>query len=179
MPLRVIGVFKRFRAPNTSVLVFSMFTVSLLSSQKRSRRSISRCNPLCVVDISTRSSAYNKRGTTSPANDGASAPGTSLSSPSNPSKNIPNRLGLNGHPCLTPIVQGNGCVSPFAVLTHALSILYMLCSAVSMRGPTPAFLRTSHRITRGTVSKAFLKSTKHVYSFGVLRRECVLEVWCL
>ena len=77
-PLRVIGIFRHFRAPNTSVLVFSMLTVSPLSSQKPSRRSISRCSPLCVVDISTRSSAYNKSGTASPANDGASVPGTSF-----------------------------------------------------------------------------------------------------
>ncbi len=49
--------------------------------------------------------------------------------------------------------------------TQVLLLLYIACNAFIMQGPTPILFNTCHTVERGSVSKAFLKCMKQVYSF--------------
>jgi len=94
---------------------------------------------------------------------------------SSPSTNNPNTVALSGQPCLTPIKQSKISEMPSEFLTAALSRAYkdLMQSRIGPRGPTRS--NTCHSKPRGTVSNAFLKSTKQQYSFpdAFPRRVCV------
>ncbi len=111
-----------------------------------------------------RSSAYNNSGTRTPLSVGASMSVVSSRCFSSPSTYSPNSVGLNGHPCFTPIRHLKMADKPCDDRTAALSCAYrdLMLSKVLLQ--TPSSCSTCHSTARGTVSNAFLKSTKQQYS---------------
>ncbi len=83
---------------------------------------------------------------------------------SSPSTYNPNRVGLSGHPCFTPMRHLKMAERPCDDRTAALSCAYrdLMMSRILPR--TPSSSSTCHGTARGTVSNAFLKSTKQQYS---------------
>lgn len=65
-------------------------------------------------------------------------------------------------------------MSTVAVRRHALSLLYMVSSAISMCGPSPHYskLPTELHVELYGVPKAILNYTQHVHGFGLSDREC-------
>ena len=100
------------RVSKTTILVLLRLTVSWRSAQKLERASSCLSKPASVVDIRMRSSAYSNRGISVSISSGASMPGVLSKCFSRPSTNSPNSVGLNGHPCLTPIRHLNMADNP-------------------------------------------------------------------
>ena len=77
-----------------------------------------------------------------------------------PSMYTPNSVGLSGQPCLT--IQRHLKISeiPSDVRAAALLLLYMDLMFCSILPLTPSSSNTCHNRASGTLSNAFLKSTK-------------------
>lgn len=103
-----------------------------------------------------------------PAREGASWPNVSLRCCYKPSTYSPNRVVLSGQPCLTPIKQSNIAEMPSAVFTAALSWAYRDLMQLRIGPRMPTRSKTCHSKPQGTVSNAFLKSTKQEYSLPVV-----------
>src|SRR5580658_1573509 len=81
---------------------------------------------------------------------------------------IENSNGERGQPCLTPLPMVSGIDSPFATLITASWPMYSsLINLLSLQS-TPMLFRASIIFTQFTLSKAFSKSTKHVYIIVML-----------
>ena len=104
LPVYVKSPLSVYAGSNTTTLVLAVFTVRFLWVQKSCRASSWFCNPVADIDRTNKSSANMRSGTSLPV----PRPGMSALSPlcnmtlSSSSMNSPNRLGLNGQPCLTP-----------------------------------------------------------------------------
>ena len=77
-------------------------------------------------------------------------------------------MGLKGHPCLTPLLQGKNSVLEFITLTAQRDLEYI---SLIMLMKTLFTLRFSSFVNKPlcqTESYAFLKSTKHPYILPLL-----------
>lgn len=84
---------------------------------------------------------------------------------SSSSRYSPNKSGLAGQPCVTPVWQAKMSVKPSCVTMQALSLRYVDCRA-SMTAPVrPLSCNTCPKRCRGTGSNALRKSSKEQYSF--------------
>jgi len=91
------------RVSNTTTLVFLTFIVNWRSQQKACKTSSYFCNPARMCDMRAKSSAYKSKWTTSCPNIGGVSPSKTFNRFSKPSMKRPNRSGLKGHPCFTPM----------------------------------------------------------------------------
>ncbi|KAK3506805.1 hypothetical protein QTP70_028364 [Hemibagrus guttatus] len=88
-----------------------------------------------------------------------------------------NRTGDKGQPCRSPTCTGNRSDLQLAMRTKLLLRLYRDRTALN-RGPrTPYSQSTSHRMPRGTRSKAFSKSTKHMWTGWANSHEPSSTLW--
>ncbi len=99
-------------ALNTTTLVFLTFMVNWCSQQKACKTSSCFCNPVGVCDMRAKSSAYKSKRTASCPNIGGVSPSKAFSCFSRPSMKRPNKSGLRGHPCFTPMRKRKMGVSP-------------------------------------------------------------------
>jgi hypothetical protein len=121
--------------------------------------------------------AYKNKQSTSCPNIGGASPSKAFSCFSRPSMKRPNKSGLRGHPCFTPMRQRKVGMSPsFGWCRRAWSWWYMERKHSSIRPLMPSPSNTCHNKSLGTVSKAFLKSTKQVYSFFFWNLACSVKV---
>ncbi|DBA84031.1 TPA: hypothetical protein ACH3X1_016797 [Trebouxia sp. C0004] len=111
-----------------------------------------------------RSSAYKTSGTITPISLGASMSAVSSKRFSSPSTYKPNRVGLSGHPCFTPMRHLKMAEMPCDDRTAALSCAYRDLMMSRILPWTPSSSSTCHSTARGTVSNAFLKSMKQQYN---------------
>jgi hypothetical protein len=140
--------------------VFFTFTVSPHSTQNCC--SVSNCcyNPTFHSNIRARSFVKSSNHTCKCARAGASHY-LSFKQPSRASKYSPNSKGLKGQPCFTPCWHLKLEVTPsFRWLMHTVSLAYIACMHYKKRPSTPKSANTCHSTSCGTVSNAFLKSTK-------------------
>jgi hypothetical protein len=137
-----------------------MFTVSSRSVQNC--WSVSNCcyNPNSDFGIKARSFAKNNSHTCKFVKAGASH-SLSCKCPSRASKYSPNNRGLRGQPCFTPCWHLKLEVTPLlGWLMHMVSLAYIAYMHRKKRPSTSRPTNTCHIISRGTISNAFLKSTK-------------------
>ncbi len=121
--------------------------------------------------------AYKNKRTASCPNIGGVSPSKAFSRFSRPSMKRPNRSGLRGHPCFTPMRQKKVGVSPSSGwCRQAWSWRYMERKHSSIRPLMPSPSNTCHNMSLGTISKVFLKSTKQVYSFFFWNLACSVKV---
>ena len=73
---------------------------------------------------------------------------------------MPKSVGERGQPCLTPILQFIYGVHPSLFLNLEMTILYNLIATTLNSKGTLSSSSLFHRLFLGTISKAFLKSTK-------------------
>ncbi len=142
------------------VFVFFTFTMSPRPSQNCWSVSNCCCNPTSEFDVRTRLSAKSNSHTCTSARAGASH---SLPSkrPSRASKYNPNSKGLKGQPCFPPCWHLKLKVTPsLGWLMHTVSLAYIACRHCKKRPSTLRLTNTCHNTSRGTISNAFLKSTK-------------------
>ena len=142
------------RRPKATTFVLPAFTVSPQESLYACKASSCFCSPSAEVASSTRSSAYSRGGTGLPScMHGRSMAAASASMVRSMSSTyMPNRLGLSGHPCLTPSRDWKGAVQPVAVLTHIGTSAYRACTACRNQPCKPARCSLTHSRWRGTVS---------------------------
>ncbi len=153
-------------ASNITTLVFLTFTVNWRSQQKTCKASSYFCNPTGVCDMRAKSSAYRSKRTAK-----------AFSYFSRPFMKRPNMSGLRGHPCFTPMRQRKVGVSPSSGwCRQAWSWRYMERKHSSIRPLMPNPSSTCHNRSLGTISKAFLKSTKQVYNCFFLNLACSIKV---
>ncbi len=125
-----------------------------------------------------KSYACKSKRTTSYPNIGGVWPSKAFSHFSRPSMKRPNKSGLRGYPCFTPMRQRKVGVSPsFGWCRQAWSWRYMEHKHSNIRPLMPSPSNTCHNRSLGTVSKAFLKSTKQVYNFFFWNLACSVKVW--
>ncbi len=81
--------------------------------------------------------------------------------PSRTSKYSPNSRGLRGQPCFTPCWHLKLKVTPLlGWLMRMVSLAYIACMHHKKCPSTSRLTNTCHNTSHGTVSNAFLKSTK-------------------
>jgi hypothetical protein len=89
---------------------------------------------------------------------------------SNLSMYMPKRVGDKGQPCLTPILQLISFDQPSMFLSLAITFSYILIAAALNSRDTFISSNLFQRFFLGTMSKAFLKSTKQ-------QKRLVLVLW--
>ncbi len=140
--------------------VFFTFIVSPRSAQN-CWNAFNYCyNPTFNSNVRTRSFTKSNNHTCMSARAGASH---SLSSkcPSRASKYNPNNKGLRGQPCFTPYWHLKLEVTPsLGWLMHTISLAYITCRHHKKHPSTLKPANTCHNTSCGTISNAFLKSTK-------------------
>jgi hypothetical protein len=139
------------------MIFFFKFTVSPHLAQNCWNMYNYCCSPTSDFDVRVRSFAKNNNHTCKSVKDGASH-FLSSKHPSKASKYSPDSKGLKGQPCFTPCWHLKFEVTPLlGWLMHTAYIAYSHCKKhPSTSRPT----NTYHNTSCGTISNAFLKSTK-------------------
>merc|ERR1712002_691096 len=136
----------------TITLVLPMFTLSPLLSMPSFHSLSLTISSSMVLAMITRSSAYS-----------SSHGHPVLNSMERASSTMMNSRGLNTEPWCTPILTSKGSLNAVPTLTLALALWYIACTVLISTSGTPS-LRMAHQSTaRGTLSKAFSRSTKARY----------------
>src|SRR6266516_1979376 len=81
-----------------------------------------------------------------------------------------NKIGLSTDPCCNPTLTSKVSLSSPFILTDVVTPLYMLLITFTIHSSTPTYLRAHHSTSRGTLSKAFSKSTKAIHNSFCLPR---------
>ena len=104
--------------------------------------------------------SYSNSGIKTLEREGALCPGVVIRCCSRPSTNSPKTAALSGQPCFTHIRHSKMSEMPF--WTHSCTVMRVQgLDGQSSIGPRiPMVSNTCHSKPRGTVSNAFLKSTK-------------------
>jgi len=158
-------------------LVFLTFTINWHSQQKACKTSSCFYNPTGVCDMRIKSSAYKSKRIVSYPNIGGVSPSKTFSRFSRPSMKRPNKSGLRGHPCFILMRQKKVGMSPSSGwCRQAWSWQYMERKHSNIRPLMPSPSSTCHNRSLGTISKAFLKSTKQVYSFFFWNLACSVKM---
>ncbi len=145
---------------NTMTFVFFTFTVSPRLAQNCWNVFNYYCSPTFDFDVKTRSSAKSKSHTCMYVKAGASHSIPSKR-PSRASKYNPKNRGLRGQPCFTPCWHLKLVVTlSLGWLMRTISLAYIACKHRKKHPSTPKPTDTCHNTSRGTISNAFLKSTK-------------------
>ncbi len=145
---------------NTMTFVFFTFNVNRRLAQNCWNAFNYRYSPTSDSNVKTKSSAKSNNHTCTSTRVGASH---SLLSkrPSRASKYSPNRRGLKKQPCFTPCWHLKLEVTPsLGWLMHTVSLAYIACRHRKKCPSTPRLANICHNTSRGTISNAFLKSTK-------------------
>jgi hypothetical protein len=140
--------------------VFSTFTVSPCSTQNCWNAFNCCCSPTSDFDIRMRSSVKSNNHMCMFARVSASHFLPSKR-PSRASKYSPNSKGLRGQPCFTLYWHLKLEVTPSLVwLMRIVSLVYIAFKHRKKHPSTSRLTNTCHNTSRGTISNAFLKSTK-------------------
>jgi hypothetical protein len=141
--------------------VFFTFIVSPRLTQNSWSASNCYCSLASNFDIRERTCAKNNSHTCTSVGAGASHFLPSKR-PFRASKYSPNSRGLRGQPYFTPCWHLKLEVTPLlGWLMHMVSLAYIACRHHKKHPSTLRPTNTCHSISRGTISNAFLKSTKH------------------
>jgi hypothetical protein len=133
-------------------------------------------DPTSNSNIRVRSSAKNSSHTWKFVKAGASHY-LLCKRPFKASKYSPNSRGLRGQPCFTPCWHVKLKVTPsLGWLMHIVSLAYIACKHRKKCSSTRRPANTCHNTSCGTVSNAFLKSTKQQYSDFFFALLCSIKI---
>jgi hypothetical protein len=145
---------------NTMTFVFFTFIVNPHLAQNCLSAFNYCCSPTFDSGIMARSFAKNNSHTCTSTRAGAWHYLLSKC-PSKVSKYNPKSRGLKGQPCFTSCWHLKlEVTSSFGWLMHTVSFAYIACKHCKKRPSTPRPTNTYQSISCGTISNAFLKSTK-------------------
>ncbi len=145
---------------NTMIFIFFTFTISSHSTQNYSNTSNCCYSPTSNSNVRVRSSAKSNSHmcTFARANASHSLPSKR---PFKAFKYSPNSRGLRGQPCFTPCWHLKLEVTPsLGWLMRIISLAYITYRHRKKRPSTLSLVDACHITSCGTISNAFLKSTK-------------------
>ncbi len=145
-----------------NIITFVFFTFTISPRLAQNCWSASNCyySPTSDSDIRARSSVKSNNHTCTSVRAGALHLVLSKR-PFRASKYRPNNRGLRGQPCFTPCWHLKLEVAPLLRwLMCTISLAYIACRHYKKRPSTRRPANICHNTSRGTISNAFLKSTK-------------------
>src|SRR5664279_3844710 len=144
--------------------VLSIFTFSPFSSKPFFHNLNLAISSSSDSAIKARSSAYSNSHETPVLNSSDRASNTIMKS-----------KGLNTDPWYTPTLIGNATLSPSPSLIAVDALSYIAWITLTSHSSTPNFLSAHQTTSRGTLSKAFSRSTKaiHISCFLVKNLSCI------